>query len=80
MSDCSYATSSQAHTAPPRYTDIIAFDKTRILLPPAERQAAGEYVNASLVQEPNLGLPEDQYPRRWWVASQVRLHALRRRL
>ncbi|GAA5821274.1 hypothetical protein JCM11251_004547 [Rhodosporidiobolus azoricus] len=56
-----------------RYGDIIAYDRTRCL-PPLRTTAAGNepsYVNASLVQEPQLGLPIEQLKRRWWVAAQA---------
>ncbi|BGP14591.1 hypothetical protein JCM10213_001939 [Rhodosporidiobolus nylandii] len=56
-----------------RYGDIIAYDRTRCLPPLRTTAAAGEssYVNASLVHEPDLGVPEKQLKRRWWVASQA---------
>lgn len=50
-----------------RYQDIVAYDRTRVLLP------GGEYVNASLVGAPELGLPQGHQERdRSWVAAQVR--------
>ncbi|GAA6004780.1 tyrosine-protein phosphatase [Rhodotorula paludigena] len=55
-----------------RYGDIIAYDRTRCL-PPLRTTAANEqdYVNASLVREPDLGFGDDVLPRRWWVAAQA---------
>lgn len=50
-----------------RYQDIVAYDRTRVLLPGVE------YVNASLVGAPELGLPAGEVEReRSWVAAQVR--------
>ncbi|GAA6055465.1 hypothetical protein JCM3770_002841 [Rhodotorula araucariae] len=56
-----------------RYGDIIAYDRTRCL-PPLRTTAASsepDYVNASLVREPDLGFDEVVLPRRWWVAAQA---------
>ncbi|KAI5476317.1 hypothetical protein MNV49_007888 [Pseudohyphozyma bogoriensis] len=67
---------SPGHVKKNRYTDIIAYDRTRLLLPSEPDDERGtvdegdEYVNASLVVEPDLGLG-DLLPRRWWVASQA---------
>lgn len=67
--------------------DIICYNPTRIILSgavdPNEGSASAQgdtsadrgYVNASLVQEPDLGLNPPTsgtpYRRRWWVAAQV---------
>ncbi|BGP23343.1 hypothetical protein Rt10032_c02g0913 [Rhodotorula toruloides] len=56
-----------------RYGDIIAYDRTRCL-PPFQTTASSDeanYVNASLVREPDLGFDEEDVPRRWWVAAQA---------
>jgi protein tyrosine phosphatase len=45
----------------------VAYDRTRVLLDEEE------YVNASLVQEPDVGV---DLPRRWWIAAQVRSSVL----
>ncbi|KAL8286960.1 hypothetical protein RQP46_003966 [Phenoliferia psychrophenolica] len=48
-----------------RYGDIVAYDRTRVLLP------SSEYVNASLVGAPEVGLaPDDPERTRSWVAAQ----------
>lgn len=49
-----------------RYCNIIAYDRTRLL--PAD---PSEYVNASLVREPDLGIDPSLLPRRWWIAAQA---------
>ncbi|KDE02875.1 hypothetical protein MVLG_06594 [Microbotryum lychnidis-dioicae p1A1 Lamole] len=72
-----------------RYRDIICYNPTRILLPlrvgadrsagsasvAADTSADRGYVNASLVQEPDLGLLPPKggtaHRRRWWVAAQA---------
>lgn len=51
-----------------RYSDIIAYDRTRLVLRPPSQSESDLYVNASLVREPDLG---HEMSRRWWVASQV---------
>lgn len=60
-------------------TDIVAYDRTRVILPTSNDVSTEgkdgeeeEYVNASLVQEPDLGLG-NAHVRRWWVAAQVSL-------
>ncbi|GAA5892856.1 hypothetical protein JCM5296_006024 [Sporobolomyces johnsonii] len=56
-----------------RYGDIVCYDRTRVL-PPFPATAASDeppYVNASLVREPDLGFPESEVPRRWWIAAQA---------
>jgi len=59
---------------PYRYGDILAYDRTRCLPPlrTTDSPAEPDYVNASLVREPDLGFDDDVLPRRWWVAAQVR--------
>lgn len=49
-----------------RYCNIIAYDRTRLI--PADK---AEYVNASLVREPELGIDPTLLPRRWWIAAQA---------
>lgn len=49
-----------------RYNDIIAYDATRII--PSET----EYVNASLIVEPELGI-SPRIERKYWVAAQAPL-------
>ncbi|TNY22800.1 protein-tyrosine phosphatase-like protein [Rhodotorula diobovata] len=68
------AGSSRANLDKNRYSDIIAYDRTRCLPPlrtTAGAVSAPDYVNASLVREPDLGFSEDVLPRRWWIAAQA---------
>lgn len=46
-----------------RYCDILPYDRTRVLL-----GSGSDYVNASLVQEPQLTKGKRK---RWWIASQA---------
>ncbi|BGP01314.1 Tyrosine-protein phosphatase 1 [Rhodotorula toruloides] len=67
------AGTSRENLAKNRYGDIIAYDRTRCL-PPLRTTASSDeanYVNASLVREPDLGFDEKDVPRRWWVAAQA---------
>ncbi|BGP30646.1 hypothetical protein JCM10296v2_002403 [Rhodotorula toruloides] len=67
------AGTSRENMAKNRYGDIIAYDRTRCL-PPLRTAASSDeanYVNASLVREPDLGFDEKDVPRRWWVAAQA---------
>ncbi|GAA5899449.1 hypothetical protein JCM8208_001649 [Rhodotorula glutinis] len=67
------AASSRSNRDKNRYGDILAYDRTRCLPPLRTSAATGEpdYVNASLVREPDLGFDNDVLPRRWWVAAQA---------
>ncbi|KAM0751640.1 phosphatases II [Meredithblackwellia eburnea MCA 4105] len=57
-----------------RYPDVVAYDRTRLLLPPlggAKHETGGEggeYVNATLIPGPLFGVKNEA--KRWWVASQ----------
>ncbi|CEQ41844.1 SPOSA6832_03595 [Sporobolomyces salmonicolor] len=67
------AGTARGNTSKNRYGDIICYDRTRVL-PPFPATAASDeppYVNASLVREPDLGFPESEVPRRWWIAAQA---------
>lgn len=50
-----------------RYCDIVAYDRTRILLPFVGGE--DEYVNASLIWEPSIGVAS--LPRYPWIAAQA---------
>ncbi|BGO90154.1 hypothetical protein NBRC10512_002547 [Rhodotorula toruloides] len=67
------AGTSRENVAKNRYGDIVAYDRTRCLPPPRTTASSDEanYVNASLVREPDLGFDERDVPRRWWVAAQA---------
>ncbi|SCV74156.1 BQ2448_6588 [Microbotryum intermedium] len=78
---------SQKNKDKNRYRDIICYNPTRVLLTPGRDRNGGAasvdadtladrgYVNASLIQEPDLGLLPPtggtRYRRRWWVAAQA---------
>ncbi|GAA5961034.1 hypothetical protein JCM3765_006509 [Sporobolomyces pararoseus] len=55
-----------------RYSDITAYDSTRILIPLHSDPSfeSFHYVNASLISEPDLGFPPELLPRGHWVAAQ----------
>ncbi|GAA5836119.1 hypothetical protein JCM9279_002201 [Rhodotorula babjevae] len=67
------AASSRTNRDKNRYGDILAYDRTRCLPTLRTTAAADEpdYVNASLVREPDLGFDDEVLPRRWWVAAQA---------
>ncbi|GAA6038887.1 hypothetical protein JCM8097_000554 [Rhodosporidiobolus ruineniae] len=72
------AGSTRGNMGKNRYGDIIAYDRTRCLPPlrtssfSPSSSSEPDYVNASLVREPDLGVrPPEGLERKWWVAAQA---------